>query len=100
MKALFLEMPEQNIETGGRSATRSIWRSALLSCCMFALALMLMPISFGQGITGSITGTVTDASGASIAGAIVTIRQVDTNAIRTVKTSDVGSYTVTQLSPG
>jgi len=100
MKALLLEMPEQIIETGILTAKMSIWRSALLGCFMFALALMLVPTSFGQGITGSITGTVTDASGASIAGAMVTIRQVDTNAIRTVTTSDVGSYTVTQLAPG
>ena len=100
MKALLLEMPEQIIETGILSAKMSIWRSALLGCFMFALALMLVPTSFGQGITGSITGTVTDSSGASIAGATVTIRQVDTNAIRTVTTSDVGSYTVTQLAPG
>jgi hypothetical protein len=61
---------------------------------------MLVPSSFGQGLTGTIAGTVTDASGASVAGAIVTIRQVDTNSVRTVTTSDIGSYTVTQLAPG
>ncbi len=61
---------------------------------------MLAPSSFGQGITGSITGTVSDSSGASIAGAVVTILQIDTNEIHTVTTSDVGSYTVTQLAPG
>ncbi|WP_255551315.1 TonB-dependent receptor [Granulicella sp. dw_53] len=54
----------------------------------------------GQGITGTIAGTVSDSSGASIAGAVVTIRRVDTNAVRTATTSNVGSYTVTQLSPG
>jgi hypothetical protein len=56
--------------------------------------------SFGQGITGSINGTVTDSSGASIAGATVTIRQIDTNTIHTVTTSDVGSYAVALLPPG
>jgi hypothetical protein len=56
--------------------------------------------SFGQGITGSVTGTVTDSSGASLSGATVTVHQIDTNSNRTVTTSDVGSYTVTQLAPG
>lgn len=55
---------------------------------------------FGQGITGSITGTVTDSTGATITGATVTVIQISTNATRTVTTSDAGSYTVTQLAPG
>jgi hypothetical protein len=100
MKALFSEMPEQTTETQIPPAKRSIWSSALLGCLTFALALVLVPSSFGQGITGSIAGTVTDSSGAAIAGATVTVRKVDTNSIRTVTTSDVGSYTVTQLAPG
>lgn len=54
----------------------------------------------GQGITGSISGTVTDPSGAVVAGASVTVRNVDTNALRTVQTSAAGTYTVTQLPPG
>ncbi|HEX4758526.1 MAG TPA: carboxypeptidase-like regulatory domain-containing protein [Terracidiphilus sp.] len=53
-----------------------------------------------QGITGSITGTVSDPSGAVIGGANVTVRQEETNAIRMVVTSDAGTYTVTQLQPG
>jgi hypothetical protein len=99
MKALLLETPE-HAETGTPPAKRSIWCSTLVGYLMFVFFLVLVPNSFGQGITGSINGTVTDSSGASIAGATVTIRQVDTNLVRTVTTSDVGSYTVTQLAPG
>jgi hypothetical protein len=54
----------------------------------------------GQGITGSITGTVTDPSGSVVGGAAVTIRQEETDAIRKVTTSDAGTYTVPQLPPG
>jgi len=79
---------------------KPVWRTALIGGVLFVLAMMAARASFGQGITGSITGTVTDASGASIAGATVTIRQIDTNLIRTVATSDVGTYTVPQLAPG
>jgi Carboxypeptidase regulatory-like domain/TonB dependent receptor len=76
--------------------------SSIRRCALFAglLALILVPRSFGQGLTGSISGTVTDSSGAPISGATVTVRQVDTNAIRTITTSDVGTYKLTQLVPG
>jgi hypothetical protein len=66
---------------------------------MFFLAFVTAN-AFGQGITGSITGDVTDASGASVSGATVSIRQLDTNEIRTVTTSERGSYSAPQLRPG
>jgi hypothetical protein len=75
-------------------------RRALVGIVLFTLAIMVVPGSFGQGITGSITGTVTDTSGAPIAGATVAIRQQGTDASRTLVTSDVGSYRITQLAPG
>jgi hypothetical protein len=53
-----------------------------------------------QGITGSITGTIADQSGAVIGGATVTVQQEETNSIRTTTSSDAGTYTVTQLPPG
>jgi hypothetical protein len=53
-----------------------------------------------QGTTGSITGTVTDASGAAVPGATVTVTQTSTNDVHTASTSDSGFYTVPQLSPG
>jgi Carboxypeptidase regulatory-like domain/TonB dependent receptor len=72
------------------------------------LALLIAPLLYlvapqaacAQGITGSITGTVTDPSGAVISGATVTILEVDTNAIHTTRTSEAGTFTVTQLPPG
>ena len=64
------------------------------------LTLALAPGALAQGTTGTITGTVTDSTGAIIAGASVTVRNVDTNAIRAVTTSEIGSYKVTQLQPG
>jgi hypothetical protein len=72
----------------------------LLAGTLLALAATTTPHAFAQGITGSIAGTVTDDAGATIAGATVTIRELATNAVHTVTTSDVGSYTVTQLPPG
>src|SRR5215469_15034717 len=65
-----------------------------------AFTLALAQGAFGQGITGSITGNVIDASRTSVAGATVTVRQADTDLTRTVTTSDNGSFVVTQLAPG
>jgi hypothetical protein len=53
-----------------------------------------------QGTTGTITGTVTDPSGSVIAGATVTIKQIETNAARTLVSSDAGTYKATLLQPG
>ena len=79
MKTL-LETPKQTTKTGVPPAKRPIWCSVLFAVLLLTLALGLAPSSFGQGITGSIAGTVTDSSGAGVPGATVTVREVETNA--------------------
>ena len=72
----------------------------------FGLAAVLLVVtlfarsSSAQGITGSISGTVTDPSGGTLAGATVTAREINTNAIHTATTSQAGTYTIAQLPPG
>jgi hypothetical protein len=83
---------------GTLQAKAGILYSALFASLLLMLALA--PVALAQGITGSITGTVTDSTGAIISGANVSVRNVDTNATRTVTTSDIGSYKVTPLQPG
>ena len=59
------------------------------------------PGAFAQEVSGSISGTVSDASGASIQGATVTILNTDRNqAIRTLTTNGGGFYTGTSLPIG
>jgi hypothetical protein len=79
---------------------RAIRTSTFFASLLFTVALMLASDSFGQGITGSFTGDVTEASGAYLTGATLSIRQLDTNEVRTVTTSDRGSFSVPQLPPG
>ena len=100
MKTLLLKKPKRTREGERFPTKRSTWFRALIGSFVVLFAVAVSQNSFGQGITGSITGTATDSSGASIPGATVTVRQIDTNSIRIVTTSDVGSYTVTQLAPG
>lgn len=83
------------------------WRTATARLPFLLLVTAVMMLSMmgaqrlgAQGITGSITGTVTDQSGAALAGATVTIREVATNALHTATTSEAGTYTVPQLPPG
>lgn len=66
------------------------------------LAALLMCASAAQGQTfrGTILGTVTDSSGAAIAGATVTVKNTGTGLTRTVATSDDGSYAVPELPIG
>jgi hypothetical protein len=49
--------------------------------------------------TGQISGTVTDPTGAAIPNAVITIKNLGTNATRTVNTSGTGGYVVTGLEP-
>jgi len=65
------------------------------------LVLLFSAISVAQTTlaTGSITGTVTDPSGAVLSGAKVTITNVDTNQSIELKSNSAGVYTSGPLSP-
>lgn len=66
----------------------------------FLITLLACAIVWGQAETGQITGTVFDSSGAAVPKATVIIKNVDTDAARTVATNGEGLYTVTNLQPG
>jgi hypothetical protein len=53
-----------------------------------------------QTFRGTILGTVTDSTGASIAGAAVLVKNVNTGLSRTVTTSEDGTYSVPELPIG
>ncbi|MCL5742478.1 MAG: carboxypeptidase regulatory-like domain-containing protein, partial [Acidobacteria bacterium] len=64
------------------------------------LALFAATPLFGQGELATITGVVTDSSKAVMAGVVVTVRNTETNQIRTVPTAEDGYFTLAQLVPG
>lgn len=49
---------------------------------------------------GSVEGTVTDAQGAVVTSATVTVKNTATNATRTATTNENGQYRILQLQPG
>ena len=71
--------------------------------CGYAVLLLLVALfavtSPAQSTFGEFTGTVTDPSGAVIAGATVTVKNLGTSAIRTTTTDTTGTYTVVNLEP-
>jgi carboxypeptidase family protein len=72
----------------------SSWRGA------FTFILLTAMACFGQEYRATLTGSVTDSSKAIISGATVSVRNLDTNEVITVKTNSAGVYTIPFLHPG
>jgi hypothetical protein len=56
--------------------------------------------AFGQAVNATLLGTVTDSSGGVVAGAKVTITEVNTGVGRSGQTNESGNYTFPDLPPG
>jgi hypothetical protein len=69
-------------------------RIARLVGALFAAVL------HAQSPTATLVGTVRDASSASVAGAAIGVRNVDTGAIRNGQSQPHGEFTVPNLPPG
>jgi hypothetical protein len=65
-----------------------------------ALGLLAGSSVFGQSITGSITGIVTDPSGSVIPNVAVMVVNTETNVSTTVASDSTGNYTATLLPRG
>ncbi|MCI0338974.1 MAG: carboxypeptidase-like regulatory domain-containing protein [Acidobacteria bacterium] len=70
----------------------------LLMCVLVGCSFSSFALA--QDFRGSISGRVTDASGAAVPGATVTITNLATNTPTTTITNDGGDYTVLYLNPG
>src|SRR5512132_2239015 len=68
-----------------------------VAVCLGLLAAV--PV-FSQKITGDISGTVQDSTGALVKGATVTATNTATGETRSATTSDAGFYRVVELPPG
>ena len=69
-----------------------------------SLVLGVLTLAIGVSLhaqtSASISGRVTDPSGAVVPGAMVTVKSLETGATRTVTTNDSGDYTVLGLPLG
>jgi hypothetical protein len=64
------------------------------------VAYLTHPIPVAAQVLAAISGVATDPSGASIAGATVTAKQLDTGTVRTATTDGAGRYQVAELPVG
>ena len=68
------------------------------ACLILTLLLSALTI-WAQAETGQLTGTVSDPTGATVPGASISVRNVDTGATRVTLSNADGVYAVTNLQP-
>ena len=68
--------------------------------CFTVLLLGFVRTSYSQTTFASITGTVTDATGAIVPGAIITATHGETNIKTSATSNEEGNYTIAQLKEG
>jgi len=74
-------------------------RGAQVLAAILLAAIFAAP-GWAQTFRGTILGTVTDSSGAAVAGATVTIKNMDTGLIRTTTSNASGEFNVPELPIG
>src|SRR5262245_7104295 len=73
-------------------------RIGLLLVCLFASASI--HLASAQSTTGTISGNITDSSGAAVASAKVTATEVSTNVARSIRSATDGNYRILFLPIG
>jgi hypothetical protein len=94
---------QENVMMGCVRICKSFFALTLTMTLAITLAALLFfaanPAA-AQTFRGTILGTVTDPTGAAIAGAAVAVKNVNTGLSRTVSTSDDGTYSAPELPIG
>jgi protocatechuate 3,4-dioxygenase beta subunit len=67
--------------------------------CVF-LSCVFVTTGFGQINNATLTGTVTDATGAVLPGVTITAANTATGVVTTSLTNEAGAYTIPSLIPG
>src|SRR5689334_15179744 len=75
-------------------------RIVRLMCALCAFIIAFGASAFGQAVTGSVLGTVSDATGAVVANAKVTLTEVNTGVSRSVQTNTSGNYSFPDVAGG
>jgi outer membrane receptor protein involved in Fe transport len=100
-----LNLGKSDRQAVGRArAASTIAKTHTLRAFLFgsaaALLLLCGSVATAQTFRGTVLGTVTDASGAVVNGAKVTVRNTDTGLTREVTTGDDGNYSAPELPVG
>jgi hypothetical protein len=76
------------------------YRYGTVITAVLAALLLSIPVCFSQAISGDLVGTISDPTGATIAGVTVTATNTATNIKYTSTTNASGQYRVSNLPPG
>src|ERR1700731_548693 len=82
-----------------KTAARNIRKALQVLGGTFVVLLLSLP-AFSQGSSGRILGAITDSNGGAIAGATVTVLDVQRGTTRTLTTDESGAYNAPNLIPG
>jgi hypothetical protein len=73
----------------------------MIRCLKFVIPILLLAVSaFGQETRAALSGTITDPSGASVAGANVKLLNIETGVPMTVESNQLGQYRFLFVNPG
>jgi Carboxypeptidase regulatory-like domain len=97
MRVPCLDSPSSSCRSSQRPRLRP---PILVLAAAGLLVLGLAPHAAAQAVRGTLLGTVTDSSGATIPGATVTITETQTNSTTSTVTNDSGVYTIPNLKDG
>lgn len=75
-------------------------RHLVVRCCVVALVSTSSALLYGQAVSGTLLGTITDTTGGLVPSAKVTITETNTGVSRSTATNDSGNYTFPDLPPG
>jgi hypothetical protein len=74
--------------------------SLCVACCLIVLMALAPRIAAAQAVSGTVLGTITDASGAVLSGAKVTLVNEATGLTRTLTTDKNGEFTAPSIPTG
>src|SRR5262245_49160943 len=75
-------------------------RRIFWSFVVAALVVFVLPVHLPAQVGGTISGLVDDQTGAVLPGATISIKNVETGAVRTVVSDEAGRYYAPNLSLG
>ena len=82
-----------------RSPQKLLCSFAAFLCLLF-LTFATLPIAHAQETTAAVEGTVKDATGATVAGAVITVSSEQLIGTKTIATNQTGYYRFDNLPPG
>lgn len=82
------------------SSLHSTWKKTGWLACLTIFVTLFSLLSFGQQLTGTLTGTTTDSTGAVVPNAKVTMTNQLNGDVRTTVSNTNGYFSITAIQPG